>query len=40
MNKYVGESFLSRIYRDMHNEETVIKSSNVNDSKYERIKNF
>ena len=38
MNKYIGETFLSKLYRDMHMSHEVVTSSNPNDSKYEKIK--
>lgn len=40
MNKYIGETFLSKLYRDMHTSHEVITSSSPNDSKYEKIKKY
>ena len=40
MNKYIGETFLSKLYRDMHISHEVTTSSNPNDSKYEKIKKY
>ena len=40
MNKYLGESFLSRLYRDMHISKQVEKSSNISDNKYEKIRKY
>ena len=40
MNKYIGETFLSKLYRDMHMSHEVVSSSNPNDSKYEKIKKY
>lgn len=40
MNNFTGEEFLSRLFRDMHNEKSVLKSSNSNDSKYVKIRKY
>lgn len=40
MNKYIGETFLSKLYRDMHSSNEVVSSSKPNDSKYEKIKKY
>ena len=38
--EYIGEAFLNRLYRDMTMDKSVIKSSNINDSKNEKIKKY
>ena len=38
--EYSGEAFLNRLYRDMHTEKSVIKNSNANDSKNEKIRKY
>lgn len=40
MHKYSGEEFLSKLYRDMHTDEQVEKSSELGDSKYEKIRKY
>ena len=40
MYKYSGEEFLSKLYRDMHTYNQVKKSSDPNDSKYEKIRKY
>lgn len=40
LDKYVGETFLSRLYRDMHTLEQVEKSSLKSDNKYEKIRKY
>lgn len=40
MKKYMGEEFLSKLYRDMHTDEQVEKSSEPSDSKYEKIRKY
>ena len=39
-HEYSGEAFLNRLYRDMHTETSVIKNSNANDSKNEKIRKY
>ena len=37
---YKGEEFLDKLYKDLYQEEIVLKSSSFNDGKLERIKKF
>ncbi len=39
-DRYIGERFLSMLYKDMHTALTVEKSSNPNDSKLEKIRKY
>ncbi len=39
-HEYSGEAFLNRLYRDIHIEKSVIKNSNANDSKNEKIRKY
>lgn len=40
MQKYMGETFLDKIYKDMHLTEIVMHSSNKSDNKYEKIRKY
>lgn len=40
MTNYKGETFLNRLYKDLHMSDEVMHTANINDNKNEKVRKY